>query len=295
MKNAVTSKPGNSLTALAVAALAWSGGLATAETANLAAAADTYLRDNTDRGTVPFMDVRGGGVDFRGYLRFDLSSVPIDTITAATLTLYQVDGASRNDTITTGRFALYGLNDVVGNTPQNWIETGAGYLNTDNIGLESVTALTGVTDLDDDVAGITETVVGAAPDGVVTVSGDALAAFLQTRSSSGGMVTFILSNDDAIDRGFGIGTKEARSLQPARPVLSLTYTTVPLLTIFRPSSNTVVVSWPSPSTGWYLQQNGDLSTTNWIAPVESITDNGTIKFVIINPPMGHRFYRLLKP
>jgi hypothetical protein len=59
-----------------------------------------------------------------------------------------------------------------------------------------------------------------------------------------------------------IGTKEARSLQPVRPVLSLTYTAVPLLTISRTNTNTVVVSWPSPSTGWDLQQNGDLSATS---------------------------------
>jgi hypothetical protein len=294
MKNSVTSKPGTGVTAVAIAAMAWSGGIATADTADISSVADTYLRDSTDRGAFTFMDVRGGGVDFRGYLRFDHSHLPIDTITAATLMLYQVDGASRNDTITTGRFALYGLNDVVGNTPQNWIETGTGYLNPGNKGTEDVTTLTGVTDLDDDVAGITETVVGAAPDGVVTVGGDALVSFLQTRFSGGGLVTFILSNDDAVDRGYGIGTKEAAV--GFQPVLSLTYTAaVPSLTISRTRINSIIVSWPSPSTGWELQQNGDLSTTKWTAPAEHVTDNGTIKFITVNPPMGNRFYRLLKP
>jgi len=68
----------------------------------------------------------------------------------------------------------------------------------------------------------------------------------------------------------------------------------PLLTIARTTTNTVVVSWPSPSTGFTLQQNPDLSTTNW-SSAGSVTDNGTNKFVIVNPPAGNRFYRLFKP
>jgi hypothetical protein len=59
--------------------------------------------------------------------------------------------------------------------------------------------------------------------------------------------------------------------------------------------NTVRVSWPSPSAGFDLQQNSDLSTTNWITPSESVTNNGTIKFIEVNPPAGKQFYRLFKP
>jgi hypothetical protein len=69
----------------------------------------------------------------------------------------------------------------------------------------------------------------------------------------------------------------------------------PLLTISLTSTNTVMVSWPSPSTGFELQQNTDLKTTNWTTPAEIVTDNGTIRFVIVNPPTGNRYYRLLKP
>lgn len=69
----------------------------------------------------------------------------------------------------------------------------------------------------------------------------------------------------------------------------------PLLTIFLTSTNTAVVWWASPSTGWNLQQNTNLITTNWIAPLESITDDGTKKFIIVNPPTGNQFYRLFKP
>src|SRR5688572_21039083 len=69
-----------------------------AATITLSSNADTYLRDATVRGGLALMDVRGGNVDFRGYLRFDLSSIPAgSTIDSATLTLTQVPGASRND------------------------------------------------------------------------------------------------------------------------------------------------------------------------------------------------------
>ncbi len=66
----------------------------------------------------------------------------------------------------------------------------------------------------------------------------------------------------------------------------------PLLTITITGPSTVVVSWPSPSTGWNLQQNTDLGTTIWVTPLETVNDNGTNRFIIVNPPTGNRFYRL---
>ena len=35
------------------------------------------------------------------------------------------------------------------------------------------------------------------------------------------------------------------------------------------SNLSVVISWPSPSTGFLLQQNTNLTTTNWVTPTES--------------------------
>lgn len=69
----------------------------------------------------------------------------------------------------------------------------------------------------------------------------------------------------------------------------------PVLAITLTATNTAVVSWPSPSTGYNLQMNTDLTTTNWVTPVETVTDNGTIKYIIVNPPTGKRFYRLQLP
>ena len=68
----------------------------------------------------------------------------------------------------------------------------------------------------------------------------------------------------------------------------------PLLTIQLTTTNTARVFWPSPSPGFVLQQNTGLNTPNWVAPPQSITDNGTIKFIIV-PLTGNRFYRLFKP
>jgi hypothetical protein len=56
----------------------------------------------------------------------------------------------------------------------------------------------------------------------------------------------------------------------------------------------VVVFWPSPSTGFALYQNTNLNTTNWVSPPETIADDGTNRFIIVNPPTGNRFYRLQK-
>src|SRR5579859_5185234 len=48
---------------------------------------------------------------------------------------------------------------------------------------------------------------------------------------------------------------------------------LPSLNILLTPTNTVMVSWPSSATGFTLQQNGNLSTTNWVTPSESITDD----------------------
>jgi hypothetical protein len=70
----------------------------------------------------------------------------------------------------------------------------------------------------------------------------------------------------------------------------------PLLSIFRTTTDTVAVFWPSPSTGWNLQQNtNSVSSVNWSNVTTTIQDDGTIKTLIVNPPAGNRFYRLHKP
>lgn len=69
----------------------------------------------------------------------------------------------------------------------------------------------------------------------------------------------------------------------------------PALTITMTTTNTAQVYWPSPSTGFNLQVNSNLTSTGWVTPSETVTDNGTIKYIIVNPPTGNRYYRLKSP
>lgn len=79
-------------------------------------------------------------------------------------------------------------------------------------------------------------------------------------------------------------------------LLSLAQTPgAPTLKIFLTSTNTVVVSWPWPSTGWSFQHNNTLSLSNWGAPSEIINHDALNGFIIVNPSGGSHFYRLTKP
>ena len=72
---------------------------------------------------------------------------------------------------------------------------------------------------------------------------------------------------------------------PGAPVLSIKLTT----------TNTAMVYWPSPSTGFNLEVNTNLATANWVTNSQNVTDNGTIKYILVNPPTGMAFYRLKSP
>jgi hypothetical protein len=190
--------------------------------------ADTYIQNDVVRGDSTFMYVAGGGINVGGYLRFDLAAHHVVSVQSATLTLVLSGNATRNDTLNNGRFSLYGLNNVPGNTPQDWNEM---VLTGGDVGVEWTTnngnPLINVTDLDDDVPGISEDIVqtGATyyePGGTtVTVSGTALVNFIQSRIDDDGLVTFILRDDDTADRGYGITTKENPN-EDWRPKLELT-------------------------------------------------------------------------
>ena len=79
-------------------------------------------------------------------------------------------------------------------------------------------------------------------------------------------------------------------------LLSLVQTTgSPLLSIRYTTTNTAVISWPSPSTGFNLQFATDLTLSNWANSVTSPSDDGTNRFLIVNPPTGNGFFRLFKP
>ena len=69
----------------------------------------------------------------------------------------------------------------------------------------------------------------------------------------------------------------------------------PLLRIFMTTTNTAVVAWLAPSTGFNLQQNSNLVANSWIDVTNTVNTVGSEKQVIINPPAGNRFFRLFKP
>lgn len=68
----------------------------------------------------------------------------------------------------------------------------------------------------------------------------------------------------------------------------------PLLTVTLTPTNSVVISWPYPATGYSLEQNVIVSGGTWgsigTAPVQ-VADRWQ---VIVAPPAGNRFYRLKK-
>ena len=67
---------------------------------------------------------------------------------------------------------------------------------------------------------------------------------------------------------------------------------LPALAIRR-SGNSLVVSWPSPSAGFGLQQNSDAcSAAGWSGCGYPITDDGTNKSITISLPAGKLFFRL---
>jgi len=68
---------------------------------------------------------------------------------------------------------------------------------------------------------------------------------------------------------------------------------VPTLAI-NSSGNDTLVSWPSFWTNWVLQQNFDLTTTNWSTNA-GIVDNGMKKSLTITPPADNSFFRLQHP
>jgi len=68
----------------------------------------------------------------------------------------------------------------------------------------------------------------------------------------------------------------------------------PVLSIFRTSTNTVVVAWPAPSTGFVLQQKNDLNTGSWINVTTPPVVVGNTNEVMVTPLLGKNYYRLQK-
>ncbi len=68
----------------------------------------------------------------------------------------------------------------------------------------------------------------------------------------------------------------------------------PLLSILA-TNGMIMISWPSSSASFNLQVNADLTSTNWTSPSQTVQTNGANLFILVNPPSGNRFFRLVKP
>ena len=66
----------------------------------------------------------------------------------------------------------------------------------------------------------------------------------------------------------------------------------PGLSIERVSPSSALVFWPAPSDGFVLQQNTNLTTTNWVAVTNSPVVVNSEKQVTVSPLVGNRYYRL---
>ncbi len=69
----------------------------------------------------------------------------------------------------------------------------------------------------------------------------------------------------------------------------------PSLRAFRTVTNSVVVAWPAPSTGFSLQQNPTFAPNTWSGVTNPVLVVGSENQVIIRPPVGNKFYRLFQP
>ncbi len=69
----------------------------------------------------------------------------------------------------------------------------------------------------------------------------------------------------------------------------------PLLSVTLTATNSVIVSWPAPSSCWQLQENGDLTATNWVGVATVPQEVGGRMRVVVWPALGNRFYRLQEP
>jgi len=68
----------------------------------------------------------------------------------------------------------------------------------------------------------------------------------------------------------------------------------PRLTILLPTPVTAVIWWPTNATRFVLQQNSDLTTTNWVDVASTISIVGTNNQVSPAPLNAGGFFRLIQ-
>ncbi len=69
----------------------------------------------------------------------------------------------------------------------------------------------------------------------------------------------------------------------------------PTLQVKLSSANTILISWPSASTGWILQANTVLASTGWTTVTGAVNDDGTRQSLVASLSGSTTFYRLQHP
>lgn len=199
-------------------------------TVTLGAHADTNIEEsgpNDIEGALARMQVRsrdvvGSGRQHLSYVRFDLSGV--GEVDSATFSVVTQNATNWLD----GQVQVYGLNDVAGNTPQNWVEAGASGLSYNSsgdevpgdgdtttqdlgsIGTSGAERLWQLGDLPENLAGSGQH---------IDFSSAELDSFLTSRI--GGFATLLIVGADGTDRELIFSTKETGT-GSARPELTFT-------------------------------------------------------------------------
>ena len=115
-------------------------------------------------------------------------------------------------------------------------------------------------------------------------------------------VTLSGTTDMPIQVSVFVGQDSAiTSTSATMPAFSGTITNIaaalgpPRLTVNVTSTNTVLLSWPSSSQGFVVQQNASFGSTNWSTLTNVPTIVGNSWQVVVPKPAQNRFYRLVEP
>jgi hypothetical protein len=202
----------------------------------------------------------GGGVGI-ATTNFQNKS-PIPNTAMGTYPLWSQDGQWLSYTLTSAYYTYLGYNLYK--------------IHPDGSGLTQLTFLTGTTN--------------AFPFGAAWVAGDNALVGAATINGTNGLYEVAADGTGVISL--------LNIIQPGDPVAyvgAVLGSAGPPLSALLTPTNTVLVYWTSPSTGFNLQQNTNFNTASWTTPAETVNDNGIIKSVLVNNPSGSRFFRLAKP
>jgi hypothetical protein len=107
-----------------------------------------------------------------------------------------------------------------------------------------------------------------------------------------GGLTASLSGEVITLNWAGGSVTDGQSLQAA---FDLNLPAAPLLDIQLTLTNTILISWPAPATGFNLQRSSNLNPTSWVGVTNIPTLANGRNQVIVPPAAGKQIYRLKFP